>query len=766
MIIRPLFLTCLLVITLMIFNIPIGFSGGLYRDGALLMHDQSRSSSPGLEQLVFLKGVGEYYEVSAAPWIPVERYPDLFAMLEDRGINMIRIFASSGDTELQQQGWVFPFRWNSNQQKYELNQINPDYLNRLDTFLTLAESQYEQPYLPFPRGTMRTISKDHDIFILYSFFDFSMDLVTRWEFSAWNPENNTYPDSTPYEWWDMHRIFDGNHTLNELGELQKHFVQRIVTETAAHQNIMYEVINIPKCGDAALVREWTQEVIRWIRDAEGSTRHIIGVSESLIPDVTNAIFSIDDVDMIERHDAAYGMIASSISPDLDCQAREIQGLTLDRESQTLADDFYQFFSPPGDPAGMPKIRMADTDNLHRLFTGNVLTPFGRDFDQNCMRWAHVALVHGAQFNTKESIHFFENPEEQDCIRIPSGSGGLCSRWLDEPDQQPEYCANCDDFWWETPQSDTEDAFAGFDVGLASQIASIPSAKRPFVRMAGFGPNPPQTGDTLTIDVILGSIYGNPTGPDLYAYAGLWWDTPQNAYYNDLPWDYFIPIGSIFTDRVANSHSAQLSVTSDWPLNTPILFAFAGYDSGGNVSDPWPFLVSHPDTVFFSGSSDAESTRLAGTPHPAIRHAGGYPIPHHLIESWAIVPAPQRSLDPVICMAGWNYSNLQDSEATGLFQFSIILYLPGETDCNAAGILDAISIRLSCETPDDGWVNLYTPGQKLNCEFQAQGILIGAAFTADIHSPDTGLAAGAYLLEAKVVSRGVSSTIWPYLTISE
>ncbi len=742
------------------------FPAELYRDHTLLMHDPGTPDRAGLEELVFLRGIGEYYEVSAAPWIHPDQYRNMFAMLDDRGINMIRIFASSGDTELEQQSWVFPFTWDMHAQRFSLDQINPQYLERLELFLHAAESAYTVNYLPQPGGSVRRISKDHQVFVLFSFFDFSLDLVLRWEYSAWNPLNNNHPDTTPADWWNMHAIFYPNGSLNELGLLQKAFVQDLVRATHHHPNIIYEVINIPKNGNAALVRNWAEEVIRWIREADQPNRHIIGVTESTIPDVTDAVFSIDDVDLIERHDAAFGMSAmqTPIPESMSCAQRELCRLTLDVESATLSGDFYQQYLPDSAAPGVPKIRLADTDNLHRHLAGNQLTPYGRDFDRNCARWAHVAFVHGAHFNTKESAHYFEDPNETDCVAIDPGDALPCSLWFESPDLQPGFCSNCDDFWWEIPQDGTGNRFAGFDIGLADQLDAIPSIHRPYVRMAGFGPSPPHIGDELRIDLLLGNVYGHATGSELYAYAGLWWNLPQSGHIDHIPWDCFVPIGSIFSERDANRHTARLRTTSDWPVDTPLCFAFAGFDSGGNLSDPWPFLVSHPDTIFMDSGTASKSAARERVPRPAIRYAGPCAIPRTLLDSWSGTPRLNRSPDPVICLAGWNYSNLQDSQATGLFQCAIIIYLPQETDCADPHLLDEISIRFRSSDADSPWTNLYAPGQPIDCVPQTEGLYVGIQFTADIHSPDAALEAGAYCLEMKVISRGLSSAVWPYLTI--
>ncbi|HPQ42054.1 MAG TPA: hypothetical protein PLV45_16920, partial [bacterium] len=468
----------------------------LYRSGTLILHGESDTFNPGLEELVFLKGAGEYYEINAAPVIPDERIADMFSMLYHNGVNMVRLFTFSGNITRARDGWVYPFTWHPETAQFALHEYNPAFFYRLELFLDAAESCYINSYVPQPGRPAVTVEKNHKIFVLLNLFDASDDLGWEWDDSAWNCRNNDHGTHTPDDWKQMFAIFEPDGSLNALGRTQRDFVLKVVRSTRHHSNVIYEIINTPKLGDPEGLARWSDRVNRWIKeglsgcDCDGAVHHLTAITEASIDDVTRAMLDVDGVDILGRHDACRGMNnrLQLIDEETPCEIRATAHLSLDMESGQFHADFYGSFAHEN-----PKAILADTDGLHRILGGHHLAPYGRDFDENCRYWAHIAFVHGGHFNTKETLHYLENADEVDCETVLPEDAQCCYYKYGEKLVQPLSCSHCDDFFWEMAGLGEGNRFTGFDTGVAAAMNDLPLARRSFIRMAGYGPVPARPG---------------------------------------------------------------------------------------------------------------------------------------------------------------------------------------------------------------------------------------------------------------------------------
>lgn len=758
----------------------------LFKSGPLLLHGKSTTTKDGQEELVFLKGAGEYYEITALPHIPNDKITDLFAMLHRNGINLVRLFTYSGDITRVQDGWTYPFTWHPETDQFALRQYNTEFFNRLEHFLDAAENSYSHDYIPRPGDSPIPIKKNHKIYINLCLFDFSDDLNIQWDRSAWNCINNDHGIHSPQDWKEMYHIFQDDGSLNSLGRVQRDFVLKVVRSTRHHANIYYEIQNVPKLGEPENVARWADQVNQWIKrglddcDCDGAAHHLTGMTQSSMDEVTMELMKLPDIDFFGRHDACKGMFDRQPNMDAEtsCEDRATMHLSLEMESAQFNSDFYLPYIP-----GEPLTILADTDGLHRMIGGHELAPYGRDFDLNCRYWTHIAFAHGGVFNTKETLHFHENPDELDCLYVDPDDAQYCNYRYGQRLMQPVSCGNCDDFVWEHEDFGDGNRFCGFDTGVAAAMNDLPLTRRPFVRIAGYGPVPTEPGGEMTLYVTNGNVYGNATG-DAIATHLAYVMPGQTGYSPEIPW-----LNMVYVDTLPGSGGNILEysipVTEEWVSYEPFLFSLIGSTVDGTVSDPWPFLISHRDTVVPStrGKEKARdrivsdkkcigktvidtvgrSDRVRSVPLSlpgGVKGRWTQELKEYRVQQ--VEKGRPISNQPRVCAAGWNYSTLMDSFSTGLMQIAVVVYVPGPPSP------PELFLRLADGNDGAGsgeWTGLGAI-EHWTVTTEEDGTYYSTILFYDLHADDPSryFPAGAYLLELKAEVGGVVSGVWPYFEL--
>ena len=223
----------------------------LSKSGTLLIHDPN-----GYQELVFLKGVGEYYEFINKSILPKPNYYNYFSIFNNLNlnkINMIRIFLwNIGKYPDQSKFYIFNF--NNITGKYQLHYYNENTFEKLREFIKAAY--------------------DNKTFVLISLFDFSVEIrnENEWKNSAWNTDNNDHYNVIHYKDFEdvedfiecpdtsnfipncsFFLIFEydangnaitdehGNYVLNNLGITQRDFVLKVVNKTRSFYNVIYNI---------------------------------------------------------------------------------------------------------------------------------------------------------------------------------------------------------------------------------------------------------------------------------------------------------------------------------------------------------------------------------------------------------------------------------------------------------------------------------------------------------------------------------------------
>ncbi|MCD4655865.1 hypothetical protein K8T06_18240, partial [bacterium] len=430
-------------------------------------------------------------------------------------------------------------------------------------------------------------------------------------------------------------------------------------------------------------------------------------------------------------------------------------------------DFYSSLFVDG-----PRVIIADTDGLHRIIGGHELAPYGRDFDANCRYWAHVAFVHGGQFNTKETLHYYENPDEVDCIYVSLGDAQFCYYKYGQRILQPLSCANCDDFIWESIDYGYGNRFTGFDTGVAAAMNDLPLTRRPFTRMAGYGPVPVRIGADMTLYVTQGNVYGNPTGAEIATHLA-YVIQPMDGYTAEIPWQNLVYIDTIPATG-GNLLAYSLPVTEEWRPYCPMLFSLITTAPPGHFSDPWPFLVCHeddivPETTSFTGgqSADTNTSHWSGplTVPVSLRQRWNHAIRQDAVRKQEKTKATEV-VQPQICMAGWNYSTLVNSFTTGLLQIAVVVYAPKSSkDSQGIDTTPELSLRLMDSTGNSPWIRISNI-ENWSISTEPDGTYYSTCLYYDLHEEDPMkyFQSGVYLINIKAHVAGVESGVWPYLDI--
>ena len=157
-----------------------------------------------------------------------------------------------------------PERALDGQPKYDLEQWNPEFFDRLHAFLSMAEEY---------RIAVEVVM----------FSNTYKDEV--WALNPLNPSNNITMESESIRWQEYMTC-----RIPELLQWQRRHLERIVNETNRYSNVIYEICNEP-ChfpGDEGLpsaeeVNAWQSQFIVQIREIESglSRRHLIAGQEAM-----------------------------------------------------------------------------------------------------------------------------------------------------------------------------------------------------------------------------------------------------------------------------------------------------------------------------------------------------------------------------------------------------------------------------------------------------------------------------------------------------
>jgi len=466
-------------------------------DGHLLMRTSQESEGDDVfDELVFLRGIGEYYEFS---WnvIKDNQYATAMDSVSKSGFNMIRQFVYSGFYDAP--GWIYPFTKINN--KFALHKYDESYFSKLDQLIEAAENE--------------------GITVLLTLFDFAEDIQSVMPtptpedgtptptpstdfLGAWNPLCNYYeyngnPDySFPisYTYSDVSTEFfeiyqetptlPGTSTpeLNFLGKTQRDYVLKVVRETRHHPNVIYEIANEPKSNDIE-VSIWANQVSQWIKwgtgeGCGGCYEAVVSITEADVADpaaysawnpynpANNGLLTSGGIDIFSRHNCYHGaktnisFQTSVPTPNWTTTPTPTQlpqpfnsdseTVHMWQEGAMLYSDFYYWLA---NSPSYPKAFIVDTDGAHRGSPYNV-NPQYRDSDIECQNWANIAQIMGAGFNTKDSIHTSLDYGELDATTSVTGNFAIAvgpfwdgsSVDIDSiPANNPS--SGCDDFWWES-----------------------------------------------------------------------------------------------------------------------------------------------------------------------------------------------------------------------------------------------------------------------------------------------------------------------------
>lgn len=450
----------------------------------------------------------------------IQSWPDwntLFASMVARGMNVLRIFLTNGTVLKDGIG----------QDIYPFNRIN----NKLDVYSAVALSTPSWNTTYF--DTLKNFVRGADNcgiavqLCLFNFFDLAEDdrdaqgqlspYYRVWDKSPWNPTATRNPTSNPN--WGIQNLVnvvaagpepakrrceffvDPN---NGLLNVQKAFVDKVVSTVCGFGNVILEIMNEPRGGvgggaASENIAKWYSKVVGWIIAGTTTTwRPLISVnaSNAIAPyhdfDIDiwkqrknqTAYKDYDKVDIVSYHGLS-GRLESNL--DLCGVVRSYPWIDK-RSIEARVDIFYNGYDRNGQIVGNhpDKALLFSTDGVHQLphlynnqtgqgvielrkRDGQITTSFpndptGPDDDKNVQRresdlanWAFWCLRPAAA--APGTIHFqnlsstersfeiidegrrcSENPA-QPAITFPrSGGQSRPWRWVSEQVQR-------DNFWW-------------------------------------------------------------------------------------------------------------------------------------------------------------------------------------------------------------------------------------------------------------------------------------------------------------------------------
>ncbi|MBI5527743.1 MAG: hypothetical protein HY897_15540 [Deltaproteobacteria bacterium] len=188
---------------------------------------------------IFLRGYGDYQPLTD----PAIDIPALLDGLADRGIDFYRVWAHGYSNVGGAPGRdVLPFRFSGG--KYDLTRWDATFFDRLRQFCERAKA----------RGMIVELSL-FDHWAMYNAQNFAPN--------PWNAANNVngvVVGETPFP-----GFYDTGDAA--LMQLQRGYVEKVVTETKDYGNIFYEIMNEAGGADDAAIAAWHQTVGGWIKTA-------------------------------------------------------------------------------------------------------------------------------------------------------------------------------------------------------------------------------------------------------------------------------------------------------------------------------------------------------------------------------------------------------------------------------------------------------------------------------------------------------------------
>jgi hypothetical protein len=344
--------------------------GGGRDDAAEVESDGTPADAPpddgGPPPRLCLVGYSEYNIVTYDNgWARHEEYLDRLA---SRGLNLVRTWAPGygnwehDETDTCGGDWfeTLPWRRSGPGGKYDLRDFNPEFFERLRTFVDHARS----------RG----------IWIELTLFDsWALKHVGDWSWNPWDDDYNVNGVIAATGSCGVHRqFFDlANESLTTI---LRDYVQRVVRETAEFDNVIYEIMNEPQvCPEDAVVAEmiaWHEAVIGWIRAVRPGA--LIAVDSG----PGGALLSLD-YDFVCPHYGGWG----------------------DRTGTTRIPDLL------GELASVDKQVIVDDDGCsHRDAEGNMI----RQIPEFQRSWSTTAVSNAASYNHLEDrlyCNFFDLPTD-------------------------------------------------------------------------------------------------------------------------------------------------------------------------------------------------------------------------------------------------------------------------------------------------------------------------------------------------------------------
>ncbi|MCD4655789.1 right-handed parallel beta-helix repeat-containing protein, partial [bacterium] len=826
----------------------------LKQDGNLLLTNNF------LEASVFLRGVGEYNEVYEKEVFNDTRIEDCMDLLQQSGLNMVRVFVSSGRSLVIPEypepnpldAYSFPFMYSNvdGRAEYHLHKYNESYFDHLSYFINQAHSK--------------------NITVMLVLFDFAGDI--SWSEDAWNPDNNdhatlagfTLAPSPPIPGekylnthkTEMHNIWDDTNLThyNQLGLTQRDFVLKVVREVRDHPNVVIEIANEPKDVDMSKVVPWVQEVANWIvsgydgLDCDGAPAHLRAVTmpkeydqpvptehTTQTPTPTphggilnrnlfltyintplytptpspTVLFGTGTptytplpkqlINIYAEHNAYLGCYTSPTDPYVfskydetySCSVWERINLTLNRQSDVMDEDLSEL-------TNYSLVLLCDTDGLHRRMlgtTGNNV-PFGRDFDSNCRRFANIASIKRAHFNTKEQLHWDHPSEtttfEQDCVCY-----------------SPGLHANEDDFLGDNNWDDFDvklgDAVCALDNFIPSYSAnSTPTPMPPLnyrhlTRSAGFYPPVVTVIDDDDPSIVMMMMVALSDNYRLFENCSTFFSgyipiLPNSSYYGsiaELPFDTSSPIipngGALNWFEDSNFFHTNISgftnVYGNIYILTSLLYGPVSHPvelviDSICLSDPWPMLYSSVDHINQDSGVFTAPTPISGSDIPLRLHNLNIqsktkqikPISQHprTRRISCFDPPPSGSdPDPVsIVLAGWGFSNLH-SICPGYLELELAIYDP-RASLDGTSItgnsFDRLNIRCFGSS---NWSTAYTFDDFSTTKFNAVSGANGGLwlFTKLIFPLNEAVEDGFSLFELALFDPfELKSTIWPQIKV--
>uniref|UniRef100_A0A6M3XD09 LTD domain-containing protein n=1 Tax=viral metagenome TaxID=1070528 RepID=A0A6M3XD09_9ZZZZ len=303
-------------------------------------------------------------------------YSAVIDALYNYDINLLRLFAMGYYDAYGDNDDIMPFTETSTPNRYNLASYNSAYFTRLDSIISYAASK--------------------GIVVQLTLFDHAIQ-----DSQMTGPWCNNSQELSVCYMPEFYRL----SSYPTLASYQQAYVEKMVSETAEHWNVIYEVMNEAREGTAAEISSWHQSVIGWIN----SENPYALVSASATQENSNtahspnsievAVNSLSGIDIISLHYHAWRQSADCTSYGCGCSS--MGGLNSNRQWEycmpwPLDDTRWGQFDKP--------IIFDDDGAYETADDGFVI----REVNGRVDRWADRAVLLGGHFNHKDSITALDN----------------------------------------------------------------------------------------------------------------------------------------------------------------------------------------------------------------------------------------------------------------------------------------------------------------------------------------------------------------------